>query len=56
MSTVFEQRYRNVIEVIFNNWGSLRLAVEQGMAGGHGHQVNTYIHKSIWKQYIYIQY
>lgn len=36
----FEQCFRVVVEKIFNNWQNLRLAVEHGMGGRHGHKVS----------------
>lgn len=38
--TEFKKNYRIVVEKIFNNWQNLRLAVEHGMGGRNGQQVN----------------
>lgn len=32
--------FAEVVQNIFNRWTSLRLAVEHGMGGFNGHQVN----------------
>lgn len=37
----FLKNYRIVVEKIFNNWQNLRLAVEHGMGGRNGQQVNN---------------
>lgn len=44
---LFEKHFRVAVEAIFNNWPSLRLAVEHGMGGRFGHEVKQTINRNI---------
>lgn len=37
------QRFKEIVEQIFNRWTALKLCVEHGMGGTKGHQVFVHI-------------
>jgi hypothetical protein len=45
MTTTQMDQFREVVENIFNRWSALKLAVEHGMGGSNGLDVNITI---IW--------
>lgn len=40
MSTDADIHFKNIVERIFSNWTGIQMAVEHGMAGPMGKQVN----------------